>query len=139
MTNIPYCYSFSRQILRRLSLELVQHFGLQEEIPDDFKELCQAFSDILEQASFKGRIVIVIDAIDQLEKIERAQEMKWLPISPSVKFVLSMAEQSHSLAVLRKRKASPLAEVLVGSLSVKERRELVQEILKDYRKKLDER
>ena len=124
-----------RSILTRLSLELISKFNIEETVPEDFNELCQAFTSIVEQASFKSRILIIIDALDQLTKANRAHSLDWLPRSLAAKVILTTLE-GPCLDVLKKRKTFQLQ---VGSLPVKERKEIVKQTLSEYNKKLDDR
>ncbi len=53
-----------RHSLKRLCNELCRQFALpQENIPDDYNELCQTFVALVEQASFKGRVLLILDAL----------------------------------------------------------------------------
>ena len=130
-----------RQILQRICFELIRKFKLNTEennndnIPDEFNELCQYFINIVEQASFKGRIVIIIDAIDQLNKTNRAHSLDWLPKILPVKLIVTTID--GPLVDLLKRRN--IKEIVIGSLSVKERKDLVRQTLLEYNKKLDER
>jgi len=124
-----------RRILWRVSSELVKRFKLDTVIPEDYKEMRQAFISIVEQASFLAPIVIVIDALDQLSKSNSAHSLDWLPRTLPIKLVLSSLE-GPVLDVLRRRKTP---EVTVGPLNLKEKASIVRETLAIYRKKLDEK
>lgn len=130
-----------RSVLHRLCLELKQVFSLQETIPEDFKDLCTTFSSMLESASFKGKLVLVIDAVNQLdEKVERAHYMEWLPAKLPCKVILSTLVGSKVLDSLKHpRYRSIISEIPLPALEVKERQELVRTTLWKYHKKLDEK
>eukprot|EP01114_Cavostelium_apophysatum_P022723 TRINITY_DN831_c0_g1_i3.p1 TRINITY_DN831_c0_g1~~TRINITY_DN831_c0_g1_i3.p1 ORF type:complete len:1975 (+),score=566.67 TRINITY_DN831_c0_g1_i3:1485-7409(+) len=124
-----------RQTLLRLCNELVHFFGLDAEVPEDYPELVQAFPQIVEQAAFRARILIVIDGLDQLSKANRAHSLDWLPASLPVKVVISTL-YGHCYESLRRRNHP---EIVVGPLSSKERKEIVKETLASFRKKLDDK
>ncbi len=129
-----------RKTLRRLCLELKHAFALDVHVPEDFKELTQQFPILLEQASFKGRLVVVIDALNQLnDKVHRAQGLDWLPEELPCKFIVSATVETKPYEILKKRTALKMSELKLTPLSVAERTELVREILWEYHKKLDER
>lgn len=87
-----------RHTLTRLSRELVRIFKLNEEIPEDYRELkvssttlkklltlcCEQdkFVSLLSQcaaANTKRRLLIVIDALNQFEDSYNASALDWLP------------------------------------------------------------
>lgn len=126
-----------RHTLRRMCNELKLAFGLADEVPEDFNELVAAFSSFLDQASYKGRVVIVLDALNQLDDaVHRAQSLDWLPTELPCKFVVSTLE-GKCLDVLRQRKGA--LEIKMTPLSLAERTSLVSNTLLEYHKKLDER
>ena len=78
-------------MLRRLMGELMKHFAIELEIPDSLVELRSAFANLLHMAAAKGRVVLIIDALDQLEDREGARELLWLPalVPANMRLVLS--------------------------------------------------
>jgi len=56
-----------RKTLGRLCAELKAVFNLEDEIPSDYKELCNIFPKLLEEATFKGKLVVIIDTVNQLD------------------------------------------------------------------------
>lgn len=68
-------------MLRRIMEELKDCINLEGEIPEDPNALRRVFPDWLIQASRKKKIVLILDALNQLEDRQGAQELTWLPRS----------------------------------------------------------
>ena len=68
-----------RRTLRRLCHELVTGAGLTAEIPEDPEKLRVAFAEILQQASARKRVVILLDAINQFDPTTQLAGWSWLP------------------------------------------------------------
>lgn len=129
-----------RHTLHRLCSELVRVFELDAvQVPEDYKELVALFPDVLEQAAFKGKLVIVIDAVNQLDEfLYRSHLMEWLPAKLPCKFIISTLA-GKCLDSLRRRFPGTMVEMTLTGLDVKERTELIRATLWKYHKKLDER
>ena len=69
-----------RRTLLRICQEVARRFGIEAEIPDDFEGLRVALPKLLEQASTKGRPVLVLDALDQLDPAYNAHALHWFPL-----------------------------------------------------------
>ena len=55
-------------------------YSISEEVPEDYKTLCEAFPKFLEHASEEGPLCIVIDSLDQLTDEDGARRfLEWLP------------------------------------------------------------
>lgn len=52
----------------RLCRELKQKFNIAEEVPTDYYEVRQAFPKFLESAAAKGKVLLVLDAFNQLDE-----------------------------------------------------------------------
>ena len=68
-----------RRTLRRLCHELVTGTELTAEIPEDPEKLRVAFLEILQQASAKKRVVILLDAINQFDATTQLAGWSLLP------------------------------------------------------------
>ena len=121
-------------MLRRILGELDRHFALKLEIPDRPEALRAAFANGLYRAAAQGRVVLVLDGLNQIEDRDQAPDLVWLPpeLPPNVRLVLSTLP-GRSLEALRERGWPTLT---VELLSVEERRELIPEYLKQYSKEL---
>jgi len=91
-------------MLRRIMGELKRRFAIHQDIPDNSVELRAAFANWLHMASVKGRVVLILDAINQLEDREGALDLVWLPpdIPDKVRLILSTLP-GRSLDELKKR------------------------------------
>jgi len=66
-------------MLRRVMGEFRRQLGVQGEIPTDDVALRAAFPNWLSMTAAKGRVVLVIDALNQLEDQHGALDLTWLP------------------------------------------------------------
>jgi telomerase protein component 1 len=136
-----------RQVLARLCGELKLRFGLQQEVPSDYRGLQKALVEMLEHAVFQRRVVLIIDSLDSLDDdSSRAHALDWLPRSSGVKIVVTLTPGSKVHAAIQTRVAGAknsrggaTVNYELPQLEVKERRELVRFVLGRYRKQLDER
>ena len=48
-------------------------------VPDDYKELTEKFPEFLVKASSSHRVIMILDAANQLDKSNDAHAMRWLP------------------------------------------------------------
>ena len=121
-------------MLRRILGEMDRHFALKLEIPDKPEALRAAFANGLYRAAAQGRVVLVLDGLNQIEDRDQAPDLVWLPpeLPPNVRLVLSTLP-GRSLKALAERGWPTLA---VDLLSVEERRELIPKYLKQYSKEL---
>ncbi|MFW6105672.1 MAG: hypothetical protein ACOC7P_03730, partial [Chloroflexota bacterium] len=106
--------------------------AIEEEfyIPQEPQELVRKFHDFLKLASASHRVVLVIDALNQMDAADNAHAMYWLPYQfpPIVRIIVSTLEHP-ALDVLRRRgkevkekTLEPLSEndslaIVQGSLS----------------------
>jgi tetratricopeptide (TPR) repeat protein len=123
-------------MLRRILAELKQRFGIELEIPDRADELPVAFANALHMAAASGRLVLVIDALNQLDDRDGALDLVWLPsaVPSQVRLVLSTAP-GRALENLKKRGWPTLT---IEPLTLDERRKLIRDYLRQYSKDLSE-
>jgi tetratricopeptide (TPR) repeat protein/Cdc6-like AAA superfamily ATPase len=110
-------------LVRRIMAELDRRFTLGLEIPSAPHELRLAFAQSLYRAAAQGRVVLVLDALNQLEDRDQAPDLVWLPpeLPSNVRLVVSTLP-GHPLASLEER-GWPTFNVV--PLSPEERRELI--------------
>jgi tetratricopeptide (TPR) repeat protein len=126
------------RLLRNMCLELKRRFGLRGVIPEDDMQLSETLAVALVSASRnKGRIIIVLDALDQLLPLEAAHGLGWLLdyMPDRTRLVVSTLE-GDCLDVLRRRESE---EIVLPSLAEDEQRQIVRTLLSEWRRKLDER
>lgn len=99
--------------------------------------LLVAFGNALKQASINRTVLIVVDAIDQLEDRDGARELAWLPLMlpPRVKVVLSTL--SGPTLEASRRRQWPLFEI--RPLDKRRKKEMVSEWLSRFSKRLNDR
>ena len=121
-------------LLRRIMGELKRRFEIQQDIPDQPYALRLAFANFLSMAAAKGRLILIIDALNQLEDREGALELTWLPpvIPANVRLILSTLP-GRPLDDLKKRGWPTLT---VEPLEPGERRQLILAYLAQYTKEL---
>ena len=138
-----------RQVLRRLCFELQEGSSIEGEIPDDFEKLREAFPDFLERAAQVKPVLLLIDAVNQLDPDYQAQAMRWLPetLPTGVRAVVTVLEnkpgkeleeppRTPALEALRARRTPP-REVPLRALTAKDAQEIVDQFLERYKKSLD--
>ena len=91
-------------ILRRIMGELKRTFPKITSIPEKDEDLIAAFPLILAEAASEHRIILIIDALNQLEDSDRPMTLDWLPVSfpKNVRLILSTTADRH-LEEIRQR------------------------------------
>jgi len=131
-------------LLRRLCQQLKDRFrptwktpGYENEdpvpleVPEDTESLPEGFRRFLDALPKDSRVVIIIDALNELGTLHGAQELHWLPsrAPDNVRFILSCSSDSligaRMLERLRRR-GCHLFEV--STLTLEERREIIQAV-----------
>lgn len=123
-------------ILNRLLQEINFQFNLLDDIPSDPEIMANLLPQFLANSVGRGRWILILDGINQLESIDNARFLSWLPIFfPTHIRVIFSTLEGEVLDVL-KRRDYPLFEV--KSLNKKSRMDLIREFLFQYSKKLPE-
>jgi nephrocystin-3 len=130
----PYSSDWAA-MLRRIMGELKRKFDIGQEIPNKSEELRSTFPNWLYMAGAKGRAILVLDALNQLEDKEGALDLVWLPLvmPENVKLVVSTLPRK-SLNEIAERKW-PFLEVT--PLIESERQKLISDFLNQYSKSLN--
>ena len=63
----------------RITAELDGHFELSLEVPETLDALRLTFAEALHRAAAKGRVALLIDGLNQLDDVDGALELAWLP------------------------------------------------------------
>jgi WD40 repeat protein len=123
-----------RQMLRRFCAFLSRATGANEDPPEDIKEVLPLFSELLPKASEQRKLLLVIDAVNQLEQSDHAHTMHWLPkmLPPNVRVVISTLAGDARDAILRRMSTPP--ELTISGLAAPETRELASVYLRDIRR-----
>lgn len=113
----------------------------EEDIPTDPQKLIEAFPLWLAKAAAKGRFILILDGLNQLEDRDNAQDLGWLPqyMPPQVRLIVSTLP-GRSLNALQKRDWPSLGIELLDSNEgdTEERKNLIVDYLKRFSKTLDE-
>ena len=123
-------------MLRRIMGELKHQCSIEQRIPDSTDELRVAFVHYLHAAATRKRVVLILDALNQLEDRDAAPDLGWLPkdMPNKIRLIVSTTPQSRPFEELRRRNWPTLE---VGPLRPEEREELVTEYLARFAKTLD--
>jgi tetratricopeptide (TPR) repeat protein len=123
-----------KAMLRRIMGEFKRRFDIGQEIPDNLDELRSAFANWLYMVSVRSRVVIVIDALNQLEDRDGAPDLVWLPpvIPSNIRMILSTLP-GRPLDDIKKRSWNTM---VVEPFTVSEKRLFIEEYLKQYTKSL---
>ena len=111
-----------RDMLRRFCEVFKTRFGFTEEVPEEVAKLSVTFREFVGKVPADTRVLLVIDALNQLDEADRAQELYWLPtaLPPQVKVIVScisdtlaptgrgQGEEQPVLEAFRWRKHCPL-------------------------------
>ncbi len=129
----PYSADWAA-MLRRIMGELQRRFAIQGEIPDQPDALRLAFATWLHMAAARGRVVLILDALNQLEDRDQAPDLVWLPpvMPDNVRLILSSLP-GRPLDELSRRRWPTLA---VQPLRPDEGRRLIEQVLAKYSKSL---
>jgi len=124
------------RLLRNMCKELKSNLDLEENLPDDDNKLSEVLTTLLLAASQGRRVVILLDALDQLSAKEGLHGLGWLLdyLPANVHLVVSSLE-GDSLEVLRRRGAK---EIPLQQLTIDEQRQIVHAQLNEWGRKLDE-
>ncbi|XP_064618016.1 nephrocystin-3-like [Liolophura sinensis] len=128
------------QSLTRLWTDLMP---CKEEIPSELDEMVRSVQTMFVQASelaaLEGydRLVVLFDALNQMDDEGDAQSLRWLPscLPGNMRVVVSTLDGKCRESL--KQKKPPAREVFVNPLDVSIRKQIVTQILAEYSKALD--
>eukprot|EP00727_Mastigamoeba_balamuthi_P000082 m51a1_g10070 hypothetical protein (1394) ;mRNA; f:13934-19564 len=123
--------------LHRLVSEIADYYGLSAAaVPTELARLVEAFPGYLHEASTRGGMILVLDALNQLDPKDNAQELLWLPeqMPAGVRLVCSVLP-SRASDVLAARGWKTLR---VEAMEESARRQLVQRSTEQYGKTLSQ-
>lgn len=124
-----------RMTLRRFCTHLNRALGSTDEVPEDFRELVLLFPQLLETAAKEHHILVVIDAVNQMERGDNVYSMTWLPQRiPENARVLVSTLAGEALDALKARHIPPRFETVSG-LKEDEIRQLSAGYLEEIRRR----
>lgn len=115
--------------------EHIQSMSSQEdEIPYDPKKVVEVFPLWLAKAAARGRFILVLDALNQLEDRDNAPDLGWMPeyFPENIRVILSTLP-GRSLDAMEKRR---LPTMQVELLKPEESKKLIEEYLARFTRKL---
>ncbi|RDD44588.1 Telomerase protein component 1 [Trichoplax sp. H2] len=120
-------------MLQRMLKEL-KYVG---EIPADMESLVRLSNIVLSSKNLEPTILF-FDALNQLDKTKEAEQVSWLPfdISPNARIICSVINDTPCHRSLASRSNHP-KEILCGPLDLDSRREIVDQVLTKFNKRLD--
>jgi len=123
------------KMLRRIMEEIKKNTLILEEIPIDKNKLRDEFPVWLINAALQKRVILIIDALNQLEDIDFAQDLRWLP--PAFHQNLRLFLSTLPCDCLTEIENRGWPKFVVQPLSVPEREKLIANYLELYSKKLE--
>lgn len=126
--------SESHDVLRRLIAEFARLFEIDERVPADGPSAESEFAWWLALVNGRGRLVLVIDAVDRIAASADAAPLSWLPeeIPPNVRLIVSAS--SFAGDDLIRRGWQPMS---LTPLPPDARRQLVESFFSRYAKELN--
>lgn len=110
------------------------------EVPDNPRNLPQCFCEMLAASPKEARVVIILDAANQIDNTGKVQQLNWLPqeLPVGVKFIIScIDEPDRDVPALDSLRSRELPEFCVQTLTDEERQEVVKRIPSVSAKTLD--
>ena len=131
-----------RLMLHRFCSVLKAEFEFEEDIPQDTSPLIITFKQFVEHVPQSHSVVLVIDALNQLDEAEKAHQLYWLPwqFPPNVKLIVScIHDNGREEAVLNAFKSRQVQQIEIPPLTNEERFEIVYQVPLVSAKSLDVR
>jgi WD40 repeat protein len=126
--------SNSIAVLRSICEQIISECGIEwkENLPYEYKNLRSVFMEILKFVPPNKKVILLIDALDQLPKTDHARDLEWLPenLPNNVKIVISVASDDVGLFNAIKRRFLSSIRTLTR-LSVKDGSEILELLLKN--------
>jgi telomerase protein component 1 len=131
-----------REMLRHLCAEVADTLHRRVALKDDVRDLSEQFRDLLDRVPANRRVVLVIDALDQLGEGDAAHALYWLPVHapPQVRVVISCIDDPDRPAqpVLQAVRGRHPHEIPVAPLDDQERLSILREAASVSAKTLDQ-
>lgn len=130
------------RLARRLIAEIKRWTDDSEELPDSRENVFKSFPEWLAKARNRAaregvRCIVVLDALNQLEDVDHARQLGWLPTN-SFTGAIRLVVSTLPGETFEPLKPLGWATLQVEPLSVDERRQMIDAYLQRLGKKLDE-
>jgi nephrocystin-3 len=128
------------ELLLRIMLELKNQFGLTETVPTTPEQVVNEFPDWLAKVSDRGRIIVVLDALEKIEDHGNAMQLEWLPrsIPRNFRLIVSTLPGPCLDALEARNWTQIIAPIKVQPLTKQESRNLVHQYLLASSHELDQ-
>ena len=128
-----------RDTLGRLLEELRRSLSLNLSVPDTTAERVAALLTVLGSVGTGRRVVVILDAINQLDPTDAAHELLWLPgeLPAHVRLIVSCASDVGGTVWQRLQERS-LSRIEVGPLTDEQRWQIIRTVPKVAAKTLDD-
>lgn len=123
------------QIIRRLLVEMIERYGLDDHVPEGSAEMVELFSYFFERLPTQPTAFGLLDGLDQIADVDEALTYAWLPerFPDNVRLVLSVS--STRAAETFSKRGWPVLDV--RALTPAEQRQIIDKYLGRYGKRLD--
>lgn len=126
-------------ILRRWIQELAAHLELNESDPskalETLEEKKEMFAELFLQTSMNKRIIILVDALNQLEPTSTVRHMNWLPeIWPENARLVCTAIPGEETEALEKRQG--IKSLKLEPTDINDAKEIIHTICRQYHKSI---
>lgn len=125
-----------KQILKRFIIELSDKFNLSTNLPEDLKNIHLVFTKVLKKIPNEKRIILIIDALNQLDDEGYSNHLFWMPESfPENITIITSCIPGEIEETLKQKK---FVSIPIHPLeNEKQCQQFIVDYLKLYRKKLD--
>ena len=112
-------------LLRRIMLEFKKHFSLIEDVSTEPEKVISQFPEWLSRVADQGKVVIILDAINQIEDNDNAMYLSWLPTNfpRNVRLIVSVLPGSCFEALKARNWIQETKSLTIQPLSDDEKRE----------------
>ena len=122
--------------LRSICETLKRQCRLAEGVPDDPQKLLQKWPDFLEKAGAERRVVLLLDALNQLDPLDHSHELGWIPYEMPHGVTLVVSTLPGDCLDRLQQRVSGEAVIDVPILAPTARQALVETHLRQRGKKL---
>ena len=121
------------KLLYRVMGEIKRRYNITDEIPTQTNEIVKAVPEWLAKAASYGKLILILDALNQLDDRDNAPDLAWMPgyFHPNIRIIVSTLP-GRSLTALKEYN---WPEMVVEPLSKLEIKKIIIEYLAKYRKK----
>ncbi len=127
-----------RRTLRRLCHELQRATGGSDPISQDVKELIPRLPALLKQVAAVRRVVLIVDALNQMDAADGAHSLNWLPMQLPVDARLVVSSLEHPVLEVLRRRGKLVEELTAHPLTAADARAIAEGLADRYHKRLSE-